>query len=95
MQIESERYDLTVAWVEGDDLLDRLPDLESELEHLDAGNPRVQVTANTASFLTDRSKKVVSANAYLGARAIRIALEEGADIVICASPSRPSGWHLC
>ena len=65
---------LKVAVVTGDDLLDRLDDLLGrgvELEHMETGEP--------LSTVRDR---VVSANAYLGARPIAEALARGADVVV-------------
>ena len=65
---------LKVAVVTGDDLLDRLDDLLGrgvELRHMETGEP--------LSTVRDR---VVSANAYLGARPIAEALAQGADVVV-------------
>ena len=65
---------LKVAVVTGDDLLDRLDDLLGrgvELKHMETGEP--------LSSVRDR---VVSANAYLGARPIVEALAKGADVVV-------------
>ena len=65
---------LKVAVVTGDDLLDRLDDLLGrgvELKHMETGEP--------LSTVRDR---VVSANAYLGARPIAEALAQGADVVV-------------
>ncbi len=65
---------LRVAIVEGDDLMDRLDELLDEghqLRHMETGDP--------LSSVRDR---VASANAYLGARPIVAALEQGADVVI-------------
>jgi hypothetical protein len=63
-----------VGVVSGDDLFPRLDELLTNghaLNHLDTG----------ASLATIR-EKVVSANAYLGAKPIADALEQGADVVI-------------
>jgi hypothetical protein len=63
-----------IAVVSGDDLLPRLDELFASghtLDHLDNGSP-----------LSDIRDKVVSANAYLGARPITQALAQGAGIVI-------------
>jgi len=65
-----------VGVVEGDDLLERLPDILDEghpLQHMETGQPLAP--------LLDR---VTSANAYLGAVPVVRALEEGALIVLCA-----------
>jgi hypothetical protein len=64
-----------VAHVEGDDLMPRLAELQSQgevLAHLDRGMP-----------LAELKQPIVTANAYLGAFGIATALERGADIVIC------------
>lgn len=60
--------DVSVAHVEGDDLMDRIEELRPQLTHLDTGEP----------FTADP----VSANAYLGGLGIARALGEGADVVI-------------
>lgn len=65
---------LAVAVVTGDDLMDRLDDLLAqgiELRHMETGEP--------LSSVRDR---MVSANAYLGARPIVEALGRGADVVV-------------
>jgi Acyclic terpene utilisation family protein AtuA len=66
--------DLTVACVEGDDLIPRLPELLAggqELAHLDTGRP----------FAT-WGRDPLTANAYLGGFGIQAALAGGADIVV-------------
>lgn len=71
---ERGAHGLKVAVVTGDDLLDRLDDLVGrgvELKHMETGEP--------ISTVLDR---VVSANAYLGARPIAEALAQGADVVV-------------
>lgn len=63
-----------IAIVEGDDLLPRLDELLQQghgLNHLDSGEPLASIR-----------DRVVSANAYLGARPIVEALGKGADVVI-------------
>lgn len=60
---------VSVAHVEGDDLLTRVDELRPQLAHLDTGAP---FTAQP-----------VSANAYLGGWGIAAALHAGADVVIC------------
>jgi hypothetical protein len=87
--VTSKGLDLTVAYVEGDDLLGRAYELlgnasSEKLPHLDKVNANVQLAKDTKAFLDDRGgMPIVSANAYLGIRAIRKGLEEGADIIIC------------
>jgi Acyclic terpene utilisation family protein AtuA len=64
-----------VAWIEGDDLLGRIPDLlaaGAELANTDTGQP-----------LAGSGVQPVTANAYLGGWGITEALTAGADIVIC------------
>jgi hypothetical protein len=63
-----------IAVVTGDDLMPRLDDLIAAghaFNHLDTGEPLASVRA-----------RVVSANAYLGARPIADALKLGADVVV-------------
>jgi hypothetical protein len=82
----------TIAHIEGDDLLPRLPALQQqgiELRHLDKGTP-----------LSSLRAQVVTANAYLGAWGIVEALRRGADVVICprvtdaALTLGPAAWRF-
>ncbi|KAK5168144.1 uncharacterized protein LTR77_006712 [Saxophila tyrrhenica] len=104
--VTSKGLDLVVAYVEGDDVLDRAYDIlgtstEEKLPHLDKTNSNVQLAKDTKAFLDDKERMpIVSANAYLGIRAIRRGLDEGADIVVCgrvadASPviAAAAWWH--
>ncbi|HEY3484549.1 MAG TPA: acyclic terpene utilization AtuA family protein, partial [Ilumatobacteraceae bacterium] len=59
---------VSVAHVEGDDLMDRVDGLRPALDHLDTGAPLTAMP--------------VSANAYLGGWGIARALHEGADVVV-------------
>ncbi len=74
-----------IAYVSGDDLLDRLPALE--LNHLETGEP----IGNPSRF--------ISASAYIGGWGIVEALNMGADIVItgratdAAVVCGPAAWH--
>jgi hypothetical protein len=81
-----------VAYIDGDDLLPRLSDLQSQgvpLKHLDKQIP-----------LAELQGTVVTANAYLGAWGIIEALNRGADIVICprvtdaALTLGPAAWKF-
>ena len=104
-QIHEKGYNLRVAYVSGDDLRSQVgPTMptskEQAIPHLDSQNVNVQQTSETYLFTRNPSvpAKVVSANAYLGARSITRALEEGADIVICgrvsdASPVIAAAWY--
>jgi hypothetical protein len=64
-----------VAWVEGDDLAGRLDGL------LAAGHPLANT--DTGQPLADAPAKPVTANAYLGGWGITVALQAGADVVVC------------
>src|SRR3954447_17240018 len=66
--------DLTVAHVEGDNVLDRLGEFHTDghaMEHLDSGAP-----------LKDWGVDPIAANSYLGGFGIAEALRAGADIVV-------------
>src|ERR1700687_882757 len=82
----------SIAHIEGDDLLLRLPALQQqgiELRHLDKNIPLASLQA-----------QVVTANAYLGAWGIVEALRRGADVVICprvtdaALALGPAAWKF-
>jgi len=82
---------VSVAHVEGDDLLPRIGELGAAghpLDHLDTGQP-----------LAEAKGEVVSANAYLGGWPIVEALSGGADVVICPRITDaslvvgPAAWH--
>lgn len=101
---KSKNLNLQVAWVEGDDLMHKIDEIlndQAGLPHLDGENGNVQLAKDTKVFLSGQERnKIVSANAYLGGRAIRRGLEEGADIIICgrvadASPviGAAAWWH--
>ncbi|KAF3919569.1 hypothetical protein ABW20_dc0102807 [Dactylellina cionopaga] len=98
--IKSKGYDLTVAYVSGDNLLTEINALikSGSLPHLDSENSQISLAKNTLSFLNDNTKQIVSANAYLGAREIVKGLEAGADIIITgrvadASPVIGAAWY--
>jgi hypothetical protein len=93
VRLLADRLGLTVsvAHVEGDDLLPRIDILRRDghaLPHLDTGRP-----------LSGASGEVVSANAYLGAWPIVEALDGGAQVVICPRITDaslvvgPAAWH--
>ncbi len=82
---------VSVAHVQGDDLLPRIPELARDgqaLEHLDTGRP-----------LIEAGGQVISANAYLGGWPIVEALNGGADVVVCPRITDaslvvgPAAWH--
>jgi hypothetical protein len=93
VRLLSDRLGLavSVAHVEGDDLMPRIDELQRgghPLSHLDTGQP-----------LADATGQVVTANAYLGAWPIVEALSNGADVVICPRITDaslvvgPAAWH--
>ena len=80
----------TIAYVNGDDLLPRLPELVAagvDLDHFETGEP----VGDISRFIT--------ANAYLGCWGIVDALNAGADIVVtgrttdAAIVCGPAAWH--
>lgn len=80
-----------IAYLDGDDMLERLPDLVAdghELAHLDRGVPFQELDGD-----------VVTANAYLGSWGIVEALGGGADVVVCprvtdaALTVGPAAWR--
>ncbi len=82
----------SIAHIEGDDLLPRLPALQEqgvELRHLDKDIP-----------LSALNAQAVTANAYLGAWGIVEALRRGADVVLCprvtdaALTLGPAAWKF-
>lgn len=99
LQLKTKNIKLSVAYVEGDNLL---TEVKSQVEsgklpaHLDSANSNVTLHDHIDDLLKPE-RAIVSANAYLGARAIVKALEKGADIVICgrvadASPVIGAAW---
>ncbi len=83
--------EVSVAHVEGDDLLPRIGELNR------AGHPLAHL--DTGQALADAAGEVVSANAYLGGWPIVEALSGGADVVICPRITDaslvvgPAAWH--
>ena len=100
-QVSRKGFGMKVACVSGDDLYDVVMDEFLKTgnlpPHLDSENEGVTLNALTRAFSDRDQKPIVSANAYLGARAIVKALEAGADMVICgrvadASPVIAAAW---
>lgn len=102
MQASKRNLDLKVAFVSGDDLYERVKaDIDANgllPDHLDIENPNVSLNHVVKNFARNPSaSSIVSANAYLGARAIVKGLENGADVIICgrvadASPVIGAAW---
>ena len=87
-----QKINARIAWIDGDDLLGRLGELQKNGEsfaHLDTGEP-----------LSSLTETVMSANAYLGGFSTAQALKNGADLVICpritdaALVVGPSMWRF-
>ena len=88
-------HGLRIGIVRGDDLLDRLQGF------IAAGEPFNNL--ETGEHLGAVLPRILSANAYIGARPIATALDQGADIVITGRAADPSltvgpllhefGWH--
>jgi hypothetical protein len=104
--VRQKGLNLTVAYVDGDNLTSRATAILSgiktgNLSHLDNTNANVQLEKDTLTFLDHpEDMPVVTANAYLGYRAIKRGLDAGADIIICgrvadASPviGAAAWWH--
>lgn len=84
--ISGEGYNLKVAAVTGDDVLDILrEDLAANgtLVHLDSANDNIKPTKHLHAYINPEAHPLVSAHAYLGSRGILKALENDASIVIC------------
>ena len=64
-----------VAYIDGDDLLDDLDELQTQGETF--------TNLDTGTALKESQQKVLTANAYFGGWGIKEALDRGADIVIC------------
>ena len=90
--LDSEGLNLKVAYIDGDDFMDKFDELKKngeELKNLDTG-----------ASLFNQNLPAVSANYYLGCWGIKKALDEGADIVICprvtdaALVMGPAAWKF-
>jgi hypothetical protein len=75
-EIASElNLDVKVAYIDGDDLVPRMQELQGEGETFS--------NMDTGARLADSQNTLLTANAYLGAWGIKEALDQGADVVIC------------
>ena len=101
--VDQHKYNLKVAFVEGDNVTDAIREsIKSPdgVAHLDSANTNVKANASKGVAAYLKTKEIISANCYLGSRAITAALREGADIVVCgrvadASPvmGLAAWWH--
>ncbi len=73
--IEELGLNLKVAYIDGDDLIPRMDELNQEGEQLKNIEKDIP--------LFDYEKKPVTANAYFGAWGIKEALDKGAEVVVC------------
>lgn len=81
--VNEKGLNLKVAYVYGDDLLPEVKEMMKKRElphHLDGENDAIHLAGNATDLLDTKGKPVVSANAYLGARAIVRGLEMDADV---------------
>ncbi|KAF3111029.1 hypothetical protein TWF569_007754 [Orbilia oligospora] len=103
---KEKSLNLKIAYVDGDNLLPRVSSVlekvkSGEYGHLDNTNSDITLAENSDTFMDDpEGMPIVCANAYLGYRAIKKGLDEGADIIICgrvadASPviGAAAWWH--
>lgn len=104
--VKEKSLDLTVGYVDGDNLMHKVGHIMSDirsgaLSHLDGHNDDVHLAKDTLAFLEHPDvMPIVCANAYLGYRAIKAGLDQGADVIICgrvadASPviAAAAWWH--
>lgn len=92
--IREKGYDIKVAAVVGDDIVDQVrQDLAlkhggggtaaQKLRYLDSRKSHVREHKHLHAYMDQRLHPIVSAHAYLGSRGIYEALCKGADIVVC------------
>lgn len=100
--IEERGLDLKVACVEGDNVTSEVQAMvaREHFPHLDGENENVGSNPSKSEVQYLRDREIISANCYLGSRAITAALNDGADIVVCgrvadASPvmGLAAWWH--
>ena len=73
--LHEQSLDMCVAYIDGDDLLPRMSDLNKSGEKF--------TNIDKGGDLNDSEYIPITANAYLGAWGIKEALDNGADIVVC------------
>ncbi|KAH6988323.1 hypothetical protein BKA56DRAFT_478796 [Ilyonectria sp. MPI-CAGE-AT-0026] len=103
--VKEKGLNLQVAYVDGDNLLDRVQDLLKSsggqvIPHLDSQNKNIKTATDTDTFFGNPKQPIICANTYLGYRAIAEGLKQGCDIIICgrvadASPviAAAAWWH--
>lgn len=84
--------EVKVAYIDGDDLLPRMTELQEKGESF--------TNMDTGVALAETKNKLLTANAYLGVWGIKEALDQGADVVICprvtdaAVVMGPAAWKF-
>ncbi|MEQ8690566.1 MAG: acyclic terpene utilization AtuA family protein, partial [Pseudomonadales bacterium] len=73
--LEQLGLEAKVAYIDGDNLLDDLPDLQATGQKF--------TNLDTGQDLSDSEQQALTANVYFGGWGIKEALDQGADIVIC------------
>ncbi|MFZ1362077.1 MAG: acyclic terpene utilization AtuA family protein [Candidatus Nanopelagicales bacterium] len=77
---DEQGLDLTIAYVEGDNITDRLDEIHEESQGSDS--PENWTNIDTGEELAEVGLKPLTANVYVGARGVAEALAAGADVVI-------------
>lgn len=93
--VDKNNYNLTVAYVSGDNIVGQVKKTLKENGTLP--NTFQDINNNAHKGINFTSEEVLACNAYIGARGIVKALENGADIIICgrvadASPVVGAVW---
>ncbi|KAI1629844.1 hypothetical protein EDD37DRAFT_70382 [Exophiala viscosa] len=93
--IDQHNYNLTVAFVSGDNLVGQVK--KTLKEHGTLPNTFQDINNTAHKDITFTADDVLACNAYIGARGIVKGLENGADIIICgrvadASPVLGAAW---
>ena len=84
--------EIKIAYIDGDDLLPRMTELQEKGESF--------TNMDTGVALAETKNKLLTANAYLGIWGIKEALDHGADVVICprvtdaAVVMGPAAWKF-
>ena len=93
--IDKHNYNLTVAFVSGDNLVGQVK--KTLKEHGTLPNTFQDINNSAHQGITFTADEVLACNAYIGARGIVKGLENGADLIICgrvadASPVLGAAW---
>lgn len=77
---DEQGLDLTIAYVEGDNITDRLDEIHQESQG--SNSPENWTNIDTGEELAEVGLQPLTANVYVGARGVAEALNAGADVVI-------------